>query len=58
MSLLWLPGTLWAVSLTHGLAGLGAGVHLIALVTFTLVVSFVVDADLSAGVRVLTLVYV
>ena len=44
--------------LTHSLAGLGGWVHLVALVTLTLVVSLVVDADLTAGIRVLTFVYV
>lgn len=44
--------------LTYSLAGLGGRVHFIAFVTFTLKVAFVVDADLTAGIGVLTLIYV
>lgn len=42
--------------LTHSLAGLGDRVHLVAFVAFTLIISFVVDADLAAGIRVLAFV--
>lgn len=44
--------------LTHGLAGLGGRVHLVAFIAFTLVISFVVDADLTTGIWVLTFIYV
>lgn len=44
--------------LTHCFAGLGTRVHLIALVTFTFVVAFEVDAYLTAGIGVFALVYV
>lgn len=44
--------------LTHGFAGLGGRVHLVAFVALALVIAFVVDADLTAGVWILTLVYV
>lgn len=51
---------LWGVGgcLTHCFAGLGYRVHLVAFVTLALVVAFVVDADLTAGIRILTFVYV
>lgn len=42
--------------LTHGFAGLGGRVHLVAFVAFTLIISFVVDADLAAGIWVLTFI--
>lgn len=42
--------------LTLRLAGSAYGVHLVAWVTFTLKISFEVDADLTAGIWVLTLV--
>lgn len=42
--------------LTFGFAGLADRVHLVARVTFTLEVPFEVDADLAAGVRILTLI--
>lgn len=48
----------WFLTLTLRLAGSAHGVHLIAWVTLTLKVSFEVDADLTAGIRVLTLVNV
>lgn len=41
---------------TDGLAGFGCRVNLVTLLTLTLVTSYLVDADLAAGVRVLTLV--
>ena len=44
--------------LTHGLAGLRDGVHLVAFVALTLIISFVVDADLTTGIWILTLIYV
>lgn len=44
--------------LTLRLAGSAHGVHLVAWVTLALKVSFEIDADLTAGVWVLTLVYV
>lgn len=44
------------MGLTFCLAGLSNGVHLITFIAFTFKIPFVVDADLAAGVRVLTLV--
>lgn len=44
--------------LTHSLAGLRGRVHLVAFIALTLIISFVVDADLTAGVWILTLIYV
>lgn len=44
--------------LTLCFAGFGNGIHLITLVAFALIIPLVVDADLTAGVRVLTLVNV
>ena len=42
--------------LTHSLADPRGGVHLVAVVTLTLVASLQVDADLTADARVHTLV--
>lgn len=42
--------------LTLCLAGLRDGIHLVTFIAFTFKVSLVVDADLAAGVRVLTLI--
>lgn len=36
--------------LTYGLAGLRGRVHLVAFVALTLIISFIVDADLTAGI--------
>lgn len=44
--------------LTHGLAGLRGRVHLVAFIALTLIISFVVDADLTAGIWILTFIYV
>lgn len=43
---------------THGFAGLRGRVHLVTFIALALVISLVVDADLTAGVWVLTFVYV
>ena len=43
-------------ALTHGLAGLGEGLQLEALLTLALVAALEVHAELAAGVGVLTLV--
>lgn len=42
--------------LTLSFTGLAYGVHLITRVTFTLEIPLQVDADLTAGIRVLTLI--
>lgn len=50
--------SVWDKWLTHGFAGLRGRVHLVAFVAFTLIISFVVDANLTAGIWVFTFIYV
>lgn len=42
--------------LTNALAGTSHGIDLVALIAFALIASFQVNADLAAGVRLLTLI--
>ena len=49
---------LGASGLTFCLAGLSNRVHLVTFIAFTFKIPLVVDADLAAGVRVLTLINV
>lgn len=43
-------------NLTDSFAGLAGRIHLVAVLTFTLITAHLIDTDLTAGVRVFTFI--